>query len=327
MKNFKFFTAPRLALFLLAGILMVGLTWSMAGAAQDKAAATDKGLAGQIADLNAKVAKLEAALAKNQPDKAAGMSGMPDMGGMGKKKDDKMMGGMGDKKKSMSGGMDPMDSMKPDEMMGQMMQKMGQMMQMMGGMKAGGGMGMMDMDMMGSGKKSMGGMSGMAMEDDDMEMMGMMGKGSMSQGGMKGMKGMSKMQQTAALPGFPGASHIYHVGTTGFFLNHSEHITLTTEQQAKLNRAKEKSLLEKSKAQRKIDDAEQELWELTGADEPDAKQIQAKIQGIEKARSDQRLAFIRSVGEAANVLTGEQRQVLLGNAKSDAHKAHQPPAK
>jgi Spy/CpxP family protein refolding chaperone len=144
-------------------------------------------------------------------------------------------------------------------------------------------------------------------------------------GGM-GAKGM-KMKAASALPGFPGASHVYHIGATDFFLDHPEHITLTTEQQTKLNKAKQKALLDKSKAQRKIDEAEQELWELTGADEPDAKPIQAKIQEIEKLRGEQRLAFIRSVGEAAKVLTDEQRKVLLGQAKPDAHKAHPPATK
>jgi Spy/CpxP family protein refolding chaperone len=148
--------------------------------------------------------------------------------------------------------------------------------------------------------------------------MGMMGMGSM--GGGKGMK----MKTTAALPGFPGASHVYHIGATGFFLDHPEHITLTTEQQSGLNRAKQKALLDRSKSQRKIEEAEQELWELTGADQPDVAQIQAKVQEIEKLRGEQRLAFIRAVGEAAKVLTEDQRKALLGTAKPQGHKAHAP---
>lgn len=151
----------------------------------------------------------------------------------------------------------------------------------------------------------------------------MMGMGGMGQKAT----GMGKMQMATALPGFPGTSHIYHIGATGFFLDHPEHITLTTEQQTELNGLKEKALLEKSSSQRKIDEAEQALWELTGADEPDAKQIQVKIQEIEQLRGEQRLAFIRSVGEAAKVLTDEQRKVLLGQAKPDAHKAHPPATK
>ena len=111
---------------------------------------------------------------------------------------------------------------------------------------------------------------------------------------------------------------MYHIGATGFFLNHSEHITLSTKQQAALNVVQRKALLSKFTAQRKIEEAEQELWELTGADEPDAAPIQAKVQAIAKLRGEQRMAFIQSVGEAAKVLTDEQRQMLLGTTKPDA---------
>jgi Spy/CpxP family protein refolding chaperone len=179
----------------------------------------------------------------------------------------------------------------------------------------GGGMGGMKDDAMG------GGGGGMGMMDDDMGMMGMMGMGSM--GGPKG----QKMKMVAALPGFPGASHIYHIGATDFFLNHPEHITLSTEQTTKLGQMKQKAVTEKASAQRKIDEAEQQLWELTAADQPDAAKIDAKVREAEKLRGDQRLAFIRSVGEAAKVLTDGQRQVLMGDAKPDAHKDLQPPAK
>jgi Spy/CpxP family protein refolding chaperone len=180
------------------------------------------------------------------------------------------------------------------------------MMEMMGGAQG------MSMD-------GMAGMGGMGMEDDEMEMMGMMGMG-----GMKGMKGMERMQKAAALPGFPGASHIYHIGATGFFLDHPEHITLTTDQRMNLNDLKEKALLEKASSQRKIDEAEQELWTLTAADQPDAAMIEAKVREIEQLRGDQRLAFIRAVGEAAKVLTDEQRAALLGTAAKEpgAHTNH-----
>ena len=148
-------------------------------------------------------------------------------------------------------------------------------------------------------------------------MMDMMGMGSM--GGSKGMK----MKMTAALPGFPGASHIYHIGATDFFLDHPEHITLSTEQQVKLNAAKQKAVTDKANAQRKVDEAEQQLWELTAADQPDAAKVEAKVREIEKLRGDQRLAIIRAVGEAAKVLTDDQRRTLLGTAPPQAHK-HTP---
>ena len=156
----------------------------------------------------------------------------------------------------------------------------------------------------------------------------MMGMGGMGQKGA----GMGKMQMATALPGFPGASRIYHIGASGFFLDHPDHIKLTTKQQTTLNGLKEKALLDKSTSQRKLDEAEQELWTLTASDKPDATKIDAKVRDIEKLRGDQRMAFITSVGGAAKVLTDEQRQALLGNAgdksdKPDPHAGHKPPAK
>lgn len=96
------------------------------------------------------------------------------------------------------------------------------------------------------------------------------------------MHDMDALASQSALPGFPGASHLYPVGATGFFLDHPEHIALSTEQSAALNRIKE------------------------------AAKIEGQIRAIEKLRGDQRMAFIRAVGAAAQVLTAEQRASLLG---------------
>ena len=139
---------------------------------------------------------------------------------------------------------------------------------------------------------------------------------------------MGAMVRSSAMPGVPGVSSLYHIGATEFFLNHPEHITLTTKQLAALNRMKQKSLFSKFTAQRKIEEAEQELWELTGADEPDAARIQDKVQAIEKLRGEHRMAFIQSVAEAAIILTDEQRQMLIGTradetATTDAHASHE----
>jgi len=347
MQKFKTLATSRLVVLLGGAALALVVAWPFMGAAQDKTdkakdpdphaqhkdkqPAGDPNLASEIAELRAKVARLEAALPKGEPGKAPGMAGMgskPDAGmagmggkpgaGMGGMEDDKMMGGMGGKKKAMAGGMG-MDVMEPDEMMSQMMQNMGQMMQMMGKMKGKG------MSSMGDKKKM--GMDvdmkdkGMGMMDMDMkEMMGMMGMGGMGQKGTS----MGKMQMATALPGFPGASHIYHIGASGFFLDHPDHIKLTAQQQTTLNGLKAKALLEKSTSQRKIDEAEQELWTMTASDKPDAMKIDAKVRDIEKLRGDQRMAFITSVGEAAKVLTDEQRQALMGTMTPDAPKTQAP---
>lgn len=240
----------------------------------------------QITELRATVARLESALDQNhQGSSQTDMSmtdpaSMKDQGGMG------MMGkksGMADK--GMMGkmaGMGEMGMSPSDPGAGSM-----------AGMGSNAGSG----GMQGMGQ---GGMGMMGMMGD----MGMMGKGGMKMGG--------SMTMPSALPGFPGASHIYHIGASGFFLDHDEHIELTTEQRTALAQTKEKALLTQNSAQRQIDEAEQELWELTAADEPDAAKIEEKIREIEKIRGDQRLDFVRAVGEAAKVLSPEQRKALLG---------------
>lgn len=269
------------------------LAWPVLGSAQEKkdptaqppAPEANKDLAEQIRLLNAKVARLEAAVAKTAPATGGAMPGMAAGG-----------------KKPAMGMMDDM------------------MMPGMGGMKMGGkkpAMGMMDDNMMPGMKDDA--MAGGMMMMDDMDMMGM--------GTMGGAKG-KKMKMAAALPGFPGASHIYHIGASDFYLDHPEHITLSTEQKTKLGQMKQKATMEKASTQRKIEEAEQQLWELTAADQPDATKMDAKIREVEKFRGDQRMAFIRSVGESAQVLTDEQRKILLGQAQpatTAPHPSAHPP--
>jgi Spy/CpxP family protein refolding chaperone len=115
----------------------------------------------------------------------------------------------------------------------------------------------------------------------------------------------------SAVPGVPGASHLYHIGATGFFLD-QPHVTLTGQQQSALNVIKERALLDRANSDRRIEQGEQELWTLTAADQPDAAGIQAKVREIEQLRTNQRLAFIQNIGEATKVLTLEQRTQLLG---------------
>ena len=126
--------------------------------------------------------------------------------------------------------------------------------------------------------------------------------------------GAPQMAAQSALPGFPGASHLYHIGATGFFLDHPDHVTLTDEQRTRFSQIREKALLEKSSTQRKVDEAEQQLFTLTEADQPNQAEIQTKIREIAELGAQQRLAYIQAVGEAAQVLTDEQRRQLVGQA-------------
>lgn len=129
--------------------------------------------------------------------------------------------------------------------------------------------------------------------------------------------GAGAPRSMSSLPGVPGASHLYHIGSTGFFLDQPM-ITLSGDQQSALNKIKERALLERSNAQRRVEQAEQELWTLTGADQPDAAKVQAKAREIEQIRTNQRLAFIQAIGEATKILTAEQRTHLLGMANMPA---------
>lgn len=237
-------------------------------------AKSDAALSTLVAQLQAKVEKLEATISKSSPQPAPG--GAP------------AMAGMPTPAAAASQPMPGMPAAAPAPM--KMMDMMGQM------------MGMMDKMMGMGGAMPQSASAPMPME---MDMMGMMGMAPMP-------AGASGMEPSSALPGFPGASHLYHIGATGFFLDHPQHINLTTAQQAGLNKAKEQALLARSTAERTIQQAEQELWTLTAADQPDATKIKAKIADIAKLSSESRFSFIAAVGEASKLLTDEQRKTLTG---------------
>jgi len=274
------------------------------GAQTGAASDANADLVNQIAALRAEVAKLQAALTQGHIGQAPNTMG----GGMGMRGRDRMQ--------------KPMGSGQMQSMPAQPAQGAGGMAGMSGGSGGGAaGMGAMDMDdkMMGGmsggaggGGMGMGGMGmdGMGMDGMGMDgMMKMMGMGSMPMGGAGS---PAAMIMPSALPGFPGASHIYHIGATGFFLDHPGHIALTLEQQTALSQNREQALLQQAELQRKIEQAEQELWILTAADQPDAVAIEQKVQEVARKQGEQRLAFIRAVGEAAKVLTDEQRKQLTG---------------
>ena len=139
---------------------------------------------------------------------------------------------------------------------------------------------------------------------------GMMGK--------MGASGSASTTMPPVLPGFRGASHLYHVGATGFFLDYAAAIELTVDQQAALSEVKEKATGDLAAAQRQIDQAEEELWILTSAQQPDSMTLETKVRDIGRLNVDQRIAFIRSVGEAARLLTDDQRSALLGMGSPQA---------
>ena len=252
----------------------------------------------ELAEIRASVARLEAALDQNHQAVSShsgttsssqsgwSMSGMSKpTGGMGKMSSPSMEGAG-----SMSGMMDKGSMGK-----GMMMQSMGKM----GGQSMQGGRAMNSDSSGGMGmRKGMGGGS--------MKRMAMMGR-------MGGMGSSELVSMLSTLPGFPGASHIYHIGASGFFLDHGGHVRLSMEQRKALAQTQEQSLLEQSSFDRRIDQAEQELWVLTSVGDPDASAIETKVREIANLAAGQRLSFIQSVGKAAEILTEEQRRALVGD--------------
>lgn len=176
----------------------------------------------------------------------------------------------------------------------------------------------------------MGGMQGQGMGMMGMmSMMGMGGGAGMGNGqGMEGHGGqMGGMQNGVNQPAVPGApngtpgqpaavsasqdTRIYHVGAVDFFLDQAAKLNLTDKQTVDLTEVKRKALAQTSEQQTKIVQAEQELFALTGADSPNDSTIANKVKEIERIRTEQRLAFIKSVGRAGKVLTADQRKTFL----------------
>ena len=122
----------------------------------------------------------------------------------------------------------------------------------------------------------------------------------------------------STLPAIAGASFLYHVGATGFCLNLNPRIDLTADQEGELTQIKANALLFHSAFDRQIEIGEQELWLLTAVNSPSAIRITAKMREIERDRGDERIAFIRSVGEAGKVLTPVQQAQLLDNGPAVA---------
>ena len=226
---------------------------------------------------------------------------------------------------------DPADSGQLQREISRLREQMRQLEQRMqasstqGGMKMS-RMRMMDDDMdddknMGTGMPTKGMTQGSSMS---MKCAGCMNDDMMGMGSMGGMNSPAAMSTPSALPGFPGQSHLYHIGATDFFLDHPEHIALSTQQQQALAKLKQQSLADQGNLQRQIDAAEQDLWQLTGADQPQAAAIEKKAREIERLRADKRVAFIRAVGDSARLLTDEQRQQLTGMAPAQPATSQAP---
>ena len=75
--------------------------------------------------------------------------------------------------------------------------------------------------------------------------------GAMVMPGVPAGAGAGAPRSMSSLPGVPGASHLYHIGSTGFFLDQPM-VTLSGDQQSALNKIKERALLDRSNAERRV---------------------------------------------------------------------------
>ncbi|MDO8540205.1 MAG: hypothetical protein Q7S40_07140 [Opitutaceae bacterium] len=123
-----------------------------------------------------------------------------------------------------------------------------------------------------------------------------------------------------------GPAALMHIGAKGFFLDRPQTFTPRADQAKTLSEIKERSAMEMMAADKKLQEAEQQLWKLTASERPDVATIEAKVREVEELRADQRIAFIRSVSEAANLLTPEQKEVLLRSRVSSKPDANTPAA-
>ena len=192
------------------------------------------------------------------------------------------------------------------------MQGMDEAMPPMGAAGSGGSKGMMAMMGMCCGGGAMGGSSGAMAGMPSDAAASPTGSSDTTPGmtramgmGARGGKAMGK--KGGALPGFPGASHLYHVGAVDFFLDRAAELRLTSEQSAELQRRKADALEASAAADARIVAAEQRLWALTGSDRPQLAKITATLTEVERLRTSQRLGMIRAVGEAAALLGDAQR--------------------
>ncbi|WP_353070704.1 hypothetical protein [Tunturiibacter gelidiferens] len=247
----------------------------------------------QITQLKQQVAQLQVALQqsrvkKTNPSKSTMNSANP---AMGKGDDSGEMGGI-----SSGAATPPMAPMKDDS------GEMSAMAPTGGAMKSGDakpmrGSGCCGMSM-GKPMPKAGGMAG--------DKMGGMSGGSMPSKNAKDMSGATTTE----------ASPLLHVGAKDFFLDHAKHLNLTPDQKMSLEMIKSSALKHQSTTEMQVAQAQQELWQLTSAEQPVSAQIDGKVWEIAKLNADEQIAFIHSVSASSAVLTADQQAEAIKSMSS-----------
>ena len=136
----------------------------------------------------------------------------------------------------------------------------------------------------------------------------------------------SSASAAGGLPPAMGAPHLYHLGADTFFLDQVNAVGLTSEQQKKLKALKENATVAYATTQRKVDQGEQDLWVLSSSEAPDVAKIEAKLGEIARFNTQQRMDFIRAVGEAVSVMSDAQRKAVVPQSGPMMQPAAMPPA-
>tara|TARA_R110001592_G_scaffold43362_1_gene140537 strand:+ start:18008 stop:18712 length:705 start_codon:yes stop_codon:yes gene_type:complete len=133
--------------------------------------------------------------------------------------------------------------------------------------------------------------------------------------GQRPMSQAKSMQTTDSLPGYPQAAHLYHLGAAEFFLDHTEQLSLSSQQTESLTVIKNEWGAYQEKVNVQIADLEQALWQATAQGQPDLEGIRKIIADIEALTAQLRLTFITRVGKAVTVLRAEQAALLTSVEK------------
>ena len=137
----------------------------------------------------------------------------------------------------------------------------------------------------------------------------------MSMMGQRPMPQATSMQASESLPGYPQAPHLYHLGEAEFFLDHTQALSLSSQQSASLTAIKNEWMAQLEEINAQISTHEQALWQATAQGQPDIADIRKKVADIETLSGQLRLRFIISVGKAVNILTPEQVGLLISAEK------------
>tara|TARA_R110001583_G_scaffold186189_3_gene346828 strand:+ start:3966 stop:4895 length:930 start_codon:yes stop_codon:yes gene_type:complete len=126
------------------------------------------------------------------------------------------------------------------------------------------------------------------------------------------------LDNSEVLPGYKNAPHIYHLGEIDFFLDQKEHLSLNATQIAKLKGIKNNWLDYQSENVSTREELETKLWQLTSLGKPNWIQIKQTVSEIETINSSLRLAFIKLVGNAIELLSVEQVNDLINIGMTNA---------